>query len=173
MLRTPLNKAYIQRTIRPLYGWTQATPKSCFLVDDFDSAATPLFPGMCMMRAGGDLVDVVDGTGNPYGLSAAYVGGDGIDEISEQGINAMGVWVLGLDAEFEVLAPAFDSDAVWTDPTDGTTLLVHAYTGAGGTTRGQLCPSGASNKTTRPIARLIKVSSATKLVIGGLVGTLG
>lgn len=173
MLRVPLSKSYLQRTIRPLYGWTQATPKACFLSTSHDPDAVPVWPGYCMMRAGGDTVNVIDGTGNPYGLSALYVGGDGIDEVAEQGINAFSVWVLGPDAEFEILAPAFDDAATWTDPTNGTSLLVHAATGATTSTRGQLVPAGATDASTRPVARLLKVVSDEKIVIGGLVGTVG
>lgn len=173
MLRTTLAKAYIHRTLRPLYGWTQATPKACFLVSTFSPTATPVYPGMCMMRAGGDNVDVIDATGNPYGLSGLYSGGDGIDEVGEQGVNATSVWILGPDAEFEVLAPAFDTAATWTDPTNGTSLLVHAHTGANSSVRGQLAPSTASDITTRPVARLIRVASASSIIIGGLIGTVG
>jgi hypothetical protein len=76
--------------------------------------------------------------------------------------------VLGPDAEFEVLAPAFDETLSWTEPTDGTIKLIHAY---GSTAkRGKLCPAGTSGATTLPVAKLIKVNSATKITIGGLTG---
>jgi hypothetical protein len=165
MLRVPLNKSYIKRTIRPLYGWTQSTPKSQFIDPAWDSSI-PIYPGMCLMKTVGENVTLVDGTGDPYGLSAFYMGGDGIDEITEQGINAVAVWALGPDAEFEILAPAFDETITWTEPTNGTTVLVHAY--ASTAKRGKLCPAGTANATTKPIARLIKVNSATKITIGGL-----
>lgn len=167
MLYTTINKAHIKRTIRPL-GFTQATPKALFLDPAWDRSVD-IYPGMAMMRKGGDLVSLIDGTGYPMGLSALYVGGDGVDEVEAQGVNAMTVWVLGPDAEFEILAPAFDADATWTDPTDGTTLLVHAITT--GTKRGQLCPAGAANASTRPVAKLLKVASASKIIVGGLQGT--
>lgn len=172
MLRVPLNKAYIKRTIRPLYGWSQATPQSCYLDPNFDTATDPaIYPGMVMMRTTGDLVDLIDDTGDPLGLSALYVGGDGIDEVSEVGVNVFAVWVLGPDAQFEVLAPAFDEGVSWTDPGDGTNVLVHAY--ESGAKRGRLCPAGTALATTKPIARLVKVNSATKITIAGLSGTVG
>ena len=31
MIRTYLSNDYVKRTIRPLFSWTQATPKPCFL----------------------------------------------------------------------------------------------------------------------------------------------
>jgi hypothetical protein len=169
MLRVPLNKSYLKRTIRPKYGFTQATPASVFLDPAWDYSV-PIYPGMAMMKTVGDNVTLVDATGHPYGLCAAYIGGDGIDEITEQGVNAMAVWKLGPDAEFEVLSPAFDATLSWVEPTNGTITLVHAY--ASTAKRGQLCPAGTASATTRPVGRLIKVNSATMITIGGLVGTV-
>lgn len=166
MLRTTLDKAYIKRTIRPLYGWTQATPKSCFLDPNWDRSVD-IWPGMAMMKTSGENYTLLNGTGVPAGLCGLYIGGDGIDEVLEQGINALAVWVLGPDAEFEILAPAFDTEATWTDPGNGTDLLVHASTT--GANRGKLVPAGASNASANPVARLIKVNSATKITIGGLM----
>jgi hypothetical protein len=113
MLRTSMAKAYIKRTIRPLYGWTQMTPKSVFLDPAWDRSV-PIWPGMVFMRTSGENVSLINGTGVPYGLGALYVGGDGIDEPLDSGINAFAVWVLGPDAEVEILAPAFDTAAAWT-----------------------------------------------------------
>lgn len=169
MLRVPLNKAYLKRTIRPKYAWTQATPKSMFLDPAWDSSV-PIYPGMALMKTVGENIVPVDATGHPYGLSAFYEGGDGILEISEQGVNACAVWVLGPDAEFEVLAPAFDETLSWAEPVNGTITLVHAY--ASTAKRGKLCPAGTANATTRPVARLLKVNSSTMITIGGLVGTV-
>lgn len=166
MFRTTLNASYLKRTIRPLYGWTQSTPASQF-VDPAWDRSVDIYPGMCLMKTVGENVTLVDGTGDPYGLAAFFMAPVlGIDEITEQGINAVAVWKLGPDAEFEILAPAFDSTATWTEPTNGTTLLVHAVTT--GSKRGQLCPAGATNASTKPIARLIKINSSTKITVGGL-----
>ena len=169
MLRTRLAKSYIKRTVRPLYGWTQATPKSCYLDPAWDRSV-PVYPGMVFMKTTGENVKPIDGTGVPYGLGALYVGGDGIDEVLDSGINAFAVWVLGPDAEFEILAPAFDNTQTYTDPGDGTIALLYAQTA--GATRGQLVPSGTSGASSRPVARLLKVNSPTKITIGGLVGTV-
>jgi hypothetical protein len=125
---------------------------------------------MAMMKTVGENVSLLDGTGVPYGLCANYIGGDGIDEITEQGVNAMAVWTLDPSAEFEILAPAFDSTLTWVEPTNGTISLVYASTT--GANRGKLVPAGASGASTRPVARLIKVVSSTKIVVGGLQGTV-
>lgn len=177
MLRTRLNNSYIKRTVRPLYGWTQATPKSVFLDPGWDRSVA-IYPGMVMTRTVGENVSlcgrVVAGVTNataanhvPYGLSYGYVGGDGIDEPLDAGINVFAVWVMDRDAEFEILAPAFDTTQTWTDPSDGTERLIHASTQAG--TEGKLVPfGGAGTMTTAPVARLLKVNSPTKITIGGL-----
>lgn len=171
MLRTTVGKSWIKRTVRPLYGWTQATPKSQYLDPAWDNSVD-IYPGMAMMKTSGENVTLLDGTGVPHGLAALYEGGDGIYEISEQGINVCAVWVLSDDAEFEVLAPAFDDSVAWTDPGDGTFTLVHAWTS--GTKRGRLVPAGTPVGTdtisAKPVAKLIKVNSAAKITIGGLAG---
>ena len=103
-----------------------------------------------------------------YGLDhmGIYLGGDGIDECLPSGNNSCPVWVLGPDSEFEILAPAFDTEASWVDPADGTVALVHAHTT--GAKRGKLCPAGTAGASTLPVARLIRVDSANKIVVGGL-----
>lgn len=207
MIRTYLSNDYIKRTIRPLFVWTQATPKPVFLDPNW-TRSVPVWPGMGFMRTGGDLVTLCGanttqmngatmagaaGSGNNgsvytaaalpcYGLGALYVGGDGIDELLYAGINAFAVWVLGPDAEFEILAPAFDPTATWTDPTDGSGsqligVATQNATGAGGSVgggtgalQGQLVPyvAAGSVSMTAPVAKLLKVNSSTKITIGGL-----
>jgi hypothetical protein len=191
MIRTYLSNDYVKRTIRPLYSWTQATPKSCFL-DPAWTRAVPIWPGMGFVRTGGDLVTLAganstqmgsktmtgstNGSGGStvtaaalpiYGLGALYVGGDGIDELLYAGINAFAVWVLGPDAEFEILAPAFDATATWTDPADGSGAnLIGVSTATAN--QGMLVPWSSSTTISAPVARLLKVNSSTKLTIGGL-----
>jgi hypothetical protein len=157
--------SYIKRTVRPLYGWTQSTPKSCFLDPAWDRSVN-IWPGMVFMKTSGENVTLINNTANavPYGLGALYVGGDGIDEPLDAGINTFAVWVLGPDAEFEILAPAFDTTATWTDPGDGTEVLLYGV--ATGANRGKITNVSAGNG--QPVARLLKVNSATKLTIGGL-----
>ena len=165
MIRTRMATSYIKRTIRPLYGWTQATPASCFLDPNWDRSVN-IWPGMVFMKTLGENVTLINATGVPYGLGALYVGGDGIDEPLDAGINTFAVWKLAPDAEFEVLAPAFDTTQTWTEAGDGTEVLVYAQTA--GANRGKLVPAGTSGATAQPVARLLKVNSATKLTIGGL-----
>lgn len=168
MLRVPLSKAWIHRTLRVLYGWTQTTPADVFL-DPAWNRSVPIFPGMVAMKTAGEKVTLINATGVPYGLFGEYIGGDGIDEVADQGVNATAVWVLAPDAEFEVLAPAFDTGSSWADPGDGTIVLCHAI--VDGANRGKLAPAGQTGRgtlSTRPVCRLQKVDSASKIVIGGL-----
>jgi hypothetical protein len=165
VLRTRLNSSYIKRTIRPLYGWTQATPKSCFLDPAWDRS-TPIWPGMVMTKGVGENVTLIGGTSQiPYGLSALYVGGDGIDEPLDVGVNVFAVWVLTPDAEFEILAPAFDTSLTYTDTSGAETLL---YAGTTGANKGKLVVTGTTGASTQPVARLLKVNSPTKITIGGI-----
>lgn len=160
--------AGLKRTIRPNYAWSQATPNDAKLDPAWDRSVA-IYPGMVFMKTRGNAVTLLNGTGQPYGLVGIYVGGDGIDEARAAGNNSCPVWVLGPDAEFEILAPAFDTDATWTDPADGTVALVHAH--VSGPKRGKLCPAGEATASTKPVARLIRVDSADKIVVGGLFGT--
>ena len=213
MIRTYLANDYIKRTIRPLYSWTQATPKPAFL-DPAWTRSVPIWPGMGFIRTGGDLVTLAGantaqmpgktmygtaGTANNgsvltanepypvYGLGALYVGGDGVDELLYAGINAFAVWVLAPDAEFEILAPAFDPAATWTDPPTmgtgagnypGSNMIAVALQNAAGangtglpsssTLQGQLIPWVNGTAVSSPVARLLKVNSSTKITVGGL-----
>lgn len=170
MLRVPLNQSWIKRTLRPNYAFTQSTPKSVFVDPAWDKSVD-IYPGMCLMKTAGENVTLLNATGVPAGLAGFYQAPVyGVDEITNQGVNAASMWVLGPDAEFEVLDPAFDASVSWVDPGDGTVTLVHAYTS--GVKRGKLCPAGTAGASTRPVARLLKVVSASKIVVGGLQGTV-
>ncbi len=170
MMRVPLDQAYLKRTIRPIYAWSQATPTAKYLDPAFDRSAD-IYPGMVAVRAGGDLVTLPNAVGDlPVGLWGNFIGGFGIDELRDSGVNSCAVWTMGNQAEFEVDAPAFDDEQTWTDPTDGTELLIHFW--ATGADRGVLAPAGASKAShtlsTYPVARLVKVVSANTLMVGGL-----
>lgn len=174
MIRTPLGQEHIKRTCRPNYGIEIRGPRDV-LLDPSWNKAVDIYPGMALMvkasasSGAAEYVTLVDATGLPAGLAADYCApGIGIDPITESGINAFSMWVLSPGDEFEILAPAFDSAASWTFPTDGTALLVHAYTGASGSARGKLAPAGASNITTKPVAQAIARPATDRLIIRAL-----
>jgi hypothetical protein len=66
--------------------------------------------------------------GVPAGLVGQYIGGDGIDELIQVNLNAIAIWVLGPDSEFEVLAPVFDPQLAWStvDPGNGQDVFIYA-----------------------------------------------
>lgn len=165
MIRVRPSHAHIKRTFRPTYAFTQATPKSVFLDPAWDRSVD-IYPGMVLMRTSGEQVSLINGTGVPYGFAADYVGGDGFDPLLDVGLNATAVWVMGTDAEAEVLAPAFDDSLTWTDPGNGTEVLVHAQTT--GANRGKLVPAGTAGASAQPVARLLKVNGPNKITVGGL-----
>jgi hypothetical protein len=180
MLRTPLNLNYMKRTIRPLYANTQATPKGMFL-DPAWAYGVDIYPGMAVQKLAGNVVTLLGGNSAGAAGSVAYGLSDffeapklGIRQITDSGINACAVWVMDADAEFQVLAPAFDAAQTWTDPSAGTggpATLVCAYTA--GPLQGALHPAGitgAGGNTagTAPIARLLSVNNIS--VIGGTAG---
>jgi hypothetical protein len=174
MLRTTLANNFIRRTLRPLYAFEHATPRD-MLLDPAWAKTVDIYPGMALMGAAtaasgvSDVVTLVDATGVVIGLAGQYVAPSfGIDELADAGVNSIAVWTVAPGSEFEILAPAFDSAATWTFPTNGTALLVHAYTGAGGSARGRLAPAGASNITTKPVARAVSRPATDRLIIAGL-----
>jgi len=168
------NLAWIKRSLRPKYANTQATPKSVFL--DPAWSGVDLYPGMAMVKQAGQQVTLAAAASDRvYGLcnflEAPVLG---IREITDQGINATSVWVLGPDSEFEIDSPAFDASLTWTDPgATGQPTLITAYTSAAGAKQGQLAPAGTANTLTNPFARLLEVKSPTTIVVGGLNGTQG
>ena len=100
MLRTTLDKAYIRRTLRPLYAFEHATPRD-MLLDPNWAKSVDIYPGMCLMGAAtassgvSDVVTLLDATGVPLGLAGQYVAPTyGIDELAEAGQNSIAVWML-------------------------------------------------------------------------------
>lgn len=164
MIRTTLDRVWIKRTFRPLYGWTQMTPKAMLLDPAWDRSVK-IWPGMVAMKTTGDNVTLLNGTGVPYGFFGEYIGGDDIDEPKLRGLNTVAVWVMGPDAEAEFLAPSFDTALTWTDPGDGTLLNAYAY--VSGANRGKLCLTGSSGASVKPVGKVLKVAT-NKLTIGGL-----
>ena len=174
MLRTRLDRVDLQRTVRPLYGWTQATPKSGFIATDENgdyNFTVDVYPGMVFGHAGGETFDLVSEIGagaSDLGLIAQFIGGAGVDEVRDEGIGAIAIWSLGPDAEFEVLAPAFVEGMVAAD--EGSLLYAEAADNANAGKLG--LTADLSTPTTKAVARLLEVISPTRIRIGGLQGTV-
>lgn len=113
MFRTTLANVDIKRTIKPLYAYSQATPQGFVLAAS--EASKSVLPGTVLCNVGNGEVKVAETTLVPTGLSAHFAGVNefGIDEVGDSGIDSIGVWVGGKDSQFEILAPAFDTEADW------------------------------------------------------------
>ena len=187
MLRlTTLANVYQRRTLRVLYGNTQAYPYDAQLDPAFNRNVmfTPaggsaqqaaIIPGLAAVKEAGEMVTLAttawaSGTAQyrPFGLFANYVGGNLSDIPSD--FDRVGVW-RGVNAVFELLAPAWDdtglataagaetgaaSTEVYLAPTD-TTGQLKALAGAD--------PGDIVNTTARLMTRL----SANAIVIELLV----
>jgi hypothetical protein len=134
--------------------------------------SVPIWPGMVAMKTTGENFTLINSTANavPYGFIGHYIGGDGIDELLDVGLNTAAVWVLNRDAEAEVLSPAFDDSQAWAEAGDGTEKLIYAITAGTGQGKLALATNGAvaTALSSQPVARLLKVNSASKITIGGL-----
>lgn len=124
MLRlTDLSNLYKRRTLRVLYGNTQAYPYAATLSANFDRVAggqvgvtgskAAINPGSVAVKLAGEVVTLansVEGSAptasddRSFGLFANFVGGQ-LDELGTR--SEVGVW-RGPGSVYEVLAPAFD-----------------------------------------------------------------
>ena len=157
MFMVPISNPHLKRTIRPLYAHHQATAWAGFLDPERDPSVE-ILPGTVMVRQTGEVFEPYDGTnGIPFGLSAFFASPTlGVDEVTDSGSNTFTVWVGDGTALFEVLAPAFDEEADWTLPTDGSIKLLT------GNSDGLLTTAGATSA--NAIGELIE-ASATKITV--------
>ena len=160
MFMVPISNPHLKRTIRPLYAHHQATTWAGFLDPDLP-AGTEILPGTVMARKSGEVFTPYTGEGSgltPFGLSAFFFSSAlGVDEVTDSGSNTFTCWVGDGTALFEVLAPAFDTSATWTQPTDGSVVLLT------GNDEGKLTPEGAT--AANAIGELVEVVSSTKITV--------
>lgn len=159
MFMVPISNPHLKRTIRPLYAHHQATTWAGFLDPDLPSG-TEILPGTVMARKTGEVFTVFTGAAGqvPFGLSCFfYSHALGVDELTDSGSNTFTCWVGDGTALFEVLAPAFDTTATWTQPTDGSIVLLT------GNADGLLTPTGATPA--NAIGELVEVLSPTKITV--------
>lgn len=167
MFTTTVENVGQKRTIRPLYAQHQATPYGGFLDSAWDRSVD-IYPGMVMTKKLGENFSLYTGaTGQkPFGLSALFVCPKlGIDELLPTNTNLFTVWVGDSQAVFEVLAPAFDTSASWTAPSNGSRLLLGSTTSAHALGPGKLTPAGGTNASTDAIAELVDVVGTAKILI--------
>lgn len=159
MFKVPVSNPAIKRTLRPLYAQHQATTWAGFL-DPTWNRSFDILPGSVMTRLTKEVFAPYTGQANakPFGLSAFFVAPVlGVDEVADTGQNLFTVWVGNADAEFEILAPAFDASGDWSLPTNGSVKLLT------GNAQAKLTPTGAT--AANAIAELIDVIGTDKIVV--------
>lgn len=176
MLRVTAASASQQRTLRPIYAEHSALPYGGFLDTSFDRSVD-IYPGMVMTKLSGENFTLfgfapVSGTPAatnfvPFGLSAFFVAPKlGIDEILPTNTNNFSVWVGGNQAVFEVLAPAFDTSATWTNATDGSKQLLRVTLAGHAQGPGKLTTAASgANVSTATAATLINVVGSAKIIV--------
>ena len=177
MFRPTVANPAQKRTLRPIYAQHQATSYGGFLDPSWDRSFD-ILPGSVVSRLTAEVFTpfttgshgtTVVGSGQPvkpsiyarpFGLAALFVAPAlGIDEVTATGTNLFTVWTGGVDAVFEVIAPAFDTGANWSglNPTDGSRVLLTANN------TGLLTPTGATAG--NAVAELIDVESADVILV--------
>lgn len=175
MFRPTIANSAQKRTLRPLYAQHQATPYGGFLDPNWDRSFD-ILPGSVLSRLTAEVFTPFttgsSGTSvssdpvlpsvyaRPFGLSALFIAPQlGIDEVTATGTNLVTVWNGGPDAVFEVVAPAFDTEANWSglNPTNGSRQLLTANS------VGLLTPTGATNY--NAVAELIDVESTDVILV--------
>lgn len=164
---TNINNVSAHRTCLPLYERYQATPWTTFL-DPNESEN--IYTGMVMYRTGPDTVALLDGAlsnGRAFGLSALDRNPSIDDYVNTQN-NSWACWVGGVNAAFTLSAPAFDTSASYTVPTNGTRQYLYPVSSPTGTQlKGQLTTVQGTSGTAGyvPVAELLDVLGPTQIVI--------
>ncbi len=187
MLRVPLSHKYDKRTLRVLYGQTQATPYDVQLSSGFTrtggaiagtattgitGSVSAILPGLVAVKLAGEVVTVspvYEAGSRAFGLHANFVGGDITDIPAD--FDRIGVW-RGPGSVYELLAPVFSTanslssiDAP-TSPV-GADVSEEVYMNANA--KGQLEAAAAGAYTVSMTARLIKYLSANAIIVELLV----
>lgn len=179
-LGTNLANKFQRRTLRPLYGQTQAYPYAAQLDSAFDrtqgayagtnaitGAKGAIIPGLVANKKVGETVTLsgaAAASNRPFGLFANFVGGEISDIPSDQ--SSVGVW-RGAGSVYELLAPSFDTTSLSTDAAaeDGTAANeVYLKSNA----KGQLVASTGANVINNA-GRLVSYLSANAIIVELLV----
>lgn len=180
-----LSNKYVRRTLRVLYGQTQAYPYDAQLDSAFSrtggaiegtattgitGSKSAILPGLVATKIAGEAVTVsgaYDSGSRPFGLFANFVGGEITDFPSD--FDRVGVW-RGVGSVYEVLAPAFSTAnslgtlAAAEVANDDTKEVYMASNAAG-----QLEAAGAGAYALNKAARLLNYYSANAIVVELLV----
>lgn len=98
---TNLANVHAIRPVKPIYGWTQATPQSWTLAD-----GETCFPGMLMTNIGKGQVRGAEPGETPVGICSTFQ-----NELDISGSREVAVWVPGPDAILEIQIDATDPES--------------------------------------------------------------
>ena len=180
MLRlTNLANKYQRRTLRVLYGQTQAYPYDAQLDSGFSRTTmfvpnggsaqkAAIYPGLVAVKKAGEVVTLSGARGTnqrAFGLFANFVGGELSDFPTD--FDRVGVW-RGVGSVYEILAPVFDDTSLSTDAAaeDGT-VANEVYLNSNSV--GQLVADSPGAYTVSDTARLMTRLSANAIVVELLV----
>lgn len=182
MLRlTNLANKYQRRTLRALYGQTQAYPYDVQLDPTFDrtqgalaggnaitGAKSAILPGQVAVKKAGEVVTVSAAWASsqrPFGLFANFVGGELSDIPTD--FDRVGIW-RGKGGVFEILAPAFDDTNLATETAaEVGTAATEVYMNSNA--KGQLAAATAGAYTVNEAARAISRLSSNAVIVELLV----
>jgi hypothetical protein len=182
MLRlTNLANKYQRRTLRVLYGSTQAYPYDVQLDSAFDRTAgalsganaitgakSAILPGQVAVKKAGELVTVSGAAGasqRAFGLFANFVGGELSDIPTD--FDRVGIW-RGVGSVYEILAPAFDDTNLPAETAaEAGTVGTEVYLNS--SSKGVLVADAAGVMTLNDTARAINRLSANAVIVELLV----
>ena len=155
---TNLAEVHKNRTLKPRYARTQATPKGVVLATE---VTADVFPGMVLAQKSDGTVVPCDETKIPAGLC-----GNWTRELEYTNSRDIAMWVPGNDAELLVFAPAFDGTADWT--TAKTNLDAGKEVLLCSNANGYLTVATADDAT-RAKFRLVGIEGSSCIVVAGLL----
>lgn len=155
---TTLAEVHKNRTLKPRYARTQATPQAVELAA---SVTADVFPGMVLASKGDGTVVPCDATMIPAGLCGTWT-----KELEPTNARCIAMWVPGSDAILEIHSPAFLTTADWatakTNLASGKEVLLCSDA------NGYLCIAG-SDDTARAKFRLVGVEGSDVILVAGLL----
>ena len=169
---TNLQNVSVHRTCTPLYEKYEATPYATFL----DPNETHnIYSGMVMQKTGPNTVALVDGqtvAARSFGLSSLDRNPN-IDDYTNTLNNSWTAWIGGVNAVFQIEAPAFDTTASYVVPTNGSRQFLYpldttTISNANVQFLGQLTSvAGLTGNSAGsiPVAELLDVLGPTTLVV--------
>lgn len=167
---TDLANVHLNRPVKPIYGWTQATPQSWTLAE-----GETCFPGMLMTNVGNGEVRGAKEGEKVIGICSTFQ-----EELTVSGSREVAVWVLTEAAVMEVEIRVTDPAAAknWTSALDSIKDGEAQYVGLGADSKLTLAgesvkaaDEGQGSSTTitiDPVYRLVDVIGTTAIQIAGL-----